>query len=396
MANGGNRALRTVKGSGNLHIVKKRSAGEKKQTKAGSFDFVLLFVIVLLVLFGLVMVFSSSYYYTLTRASFNNDMYYFIKRQGMWAVIGTIVMIVAMNFPYKYLRRFTLPLYIFTNLCLVLVLIVGTEANGSKRWLGIGGLSFQPSELAKVAVIMFLSHYIVSHKGILNTTKGFLKCCVILAVPVGLVALENLSTAIVISGIGGAILFVASPKIWYFILAIAAGGIGGAVAVLLPQFSYRFDRIKYWLDPFSDPDGDGFQIIQSLYAVASGGLFGLGLGQSRQKTYVPEPYNDVIFAIICEELGMVGAAIVIALFVALVWRGIKIAINSDDLFGCLVAVGTVALIGIQVIINISVATNTMPNTGMSLPFISYGGSSLVFTMAEMGVLLNISKYQKKR
>ena len=144
MANGGNRALRTVKGSGNLHIVKKRSAGEKKQTKAGSFDFVLLFVIVLLVLFGLVMVFSSSYYYTLTRASFNNDMYYFIKRQGMWAVIGTIVMIVAMNFPYKYLRRFTLPLYIFTNLCLVLVLIVGTEANGSKRWLGIGGLSFQP------------------------------------------------------------------------------------------------------------------------------------------------------------------------------------------------------------------------------------------------------------
>ena len=166
--------------------------------------------------------------------------------------------------------------------------------------------------------------------------------------------------------------------------------------LLLPQFAYRMDRIKYWLDPFSDPTGKGFQIIQGLYAVASGGIFGLGLGQSRQKTYIPEPYNDMIFAIICEELGMVGAAIVIVLFVVLVWRGIKIAMEAEDMFGCLVATGISAFIDIQVIINISVATNSMPNTGMALPFISYGGSALVFTLAAMGILLNISKYGRNR
>ena len=370
--------------------------GIKRKKKNQTFDITLLFVIILLLLFGLVMVFSSSYYYTLTRAKFNNDMYYFVKRQAVWTVLGVIAMTFFANFPYKFLRRFTLPLYAFTNVCLILVLIIGQDVNGSKRWLGVGPIGFQPSEVAKIAVIMFLSHYIVTHKGILNTTKGFIRCCVVLLVPVVLVAVENLSTAIVIAGIGMAILFVASPKIWYFVMAGVAAVLGGTVAIMLPQFSYRFDRVKYWLNPFLDPDDKGYQIIQSLYAVASGGLFGLGLGQSRQKTYVPEPYNDIIFAIICEELGMVGAAIVIILFVVLIWRGIKIAMNSDDLYGCLVAVGIVALIGIQVIINIAVATNSMPNTGMALPFISYGGSGLLFTLAAMGILLNISKYGRNR
>ncbi|MCJ7856351.1 putative lipid II flippase FtsW [Lachnospiraceae bacterium NSJ-143] len=381
----------------NIRSVKKHNDSRPKRKKKNqTVDFTLLFVIVLLILFGLVMVFSSSYYYTLTRAKFNNDMYYFVKRQAVWVVLGLIAMTFFVNFPYKFLRRFTLPLYVFTNICLVLVLIIGQDMNGSKRWLGVGPIGFQPSEVAKIAVIMYLSHYIVTHKGILNTTKGFLRCCMILALPVVLVAIENLSTAIVIAGIGGAILFVASPKIWYFVLAIAAGAGGGALAIMLPQFAYRFDRVKYWLNPFLDPSDKGYQIIQSLYAVASGGLFGLGLGQSRQKTYVPEPYNDIIFAIICEELGMVGAAIVIILFVVLIWRGIRIAMNSDDLYGCLVAVGIVALIGIQVIINIAVSTNSMPNTGMALPFISYGGSGLLFTLSSMGVLLNISKYQRTR
>ncbi len=374
--------------------VKRAVKNKKPKNKVEQIDLTLLFVIILLILFGLVMVFSSSYYYTLTRAKFNNDMYYFLKRQVVWAAIGFVAMLFFANFPYKYLRRFTFLLYVFSNVCLVLVLLIGEEMNGSKRWLGIGPIGFQPSEVAKMAVILYLSHYIVTHKGILNTTKGFIRCCIVLGIPVVLVAVANLSTAVVIAAIGGAILFVASPKIWYFVLAFIVAVFGGTVAIILPQFSYRFDRIKYWLDPFLDPTDKGFQIIQSLYAVASGGLFGLGLGQSRQKTYVPEPYNDIIFAIICEELGMVGASIVIILFVVLVWRGIKIAINADDLYGCLVALGIVALIGVQVIINIAVSTNSMPNTGMALPFISYGGSGLVFTLSAMGILLNISKYQR--
>jgi Bacterial cell division membrane protein len=369
---------------------------KKKKSIAGSFDFTLLFVIILLILFGIVMVFSSSYYYALTNVKFNNNMYYFVERQAMWSIIGLVAMAFFINFPYKYIKNFTLVAYIITICCLIIVLFVGAEINGSRRWLGVGSFGFQPSEVAKIVVILHLANFISSNKGVLGTLKGFAKCAVILGIPVVLVGVANLSTAIVIAGIGVGVMFVASPKVWYFIVAaIPAFGLG-LVAVSLPQFSYRFDRIKYWRDPFLDPTGKGFQIIQSLYAVASGGFFGLGLGQSRQKTYVPEPYNDIIFAIICEELGMFGAIVVIGLFMTLIWRGIKIAMNAQDMFACLTATGIVALIGIQVIINISVATNTMPNTGMALPFISYGGSALVFTLSAMGILLNISKFQKNR
>ena len=314
----------------------------------------------------------------------------------MWGGLGIFAMTVTMNFPYRLLKNFTFLAYAFIIVCLVLVLVIGGEINGSRRWLGIpnSSLGFQPSEVAKFVVIVCLAHYITTHKGCLSNFKGFCKCCMIWVIPTVLVAIENLSTAIVIAGISTCIMFIASPVIWYFIALGTVGAAGVGIMVALPQFAYRFDRIKYWLDPFSDPTGKGFQIIQSLYAVASGGLFGLGLGQSRQKTYVPEPYNDIIFAIICEELGMVGAIIVILLFAVLIWRGIKIAMNAQDMFGCLVATGLVALIGIQVIINIAVATNSMPNTGMQLPFISYGGSGLLFTLAGMGILLNISRFQK--
>ncbi|MDD3569867.1 MAG: putative peptidoglycan glycosyltransferase FtsW [Lachnospiraceae bacterium] len=369
---------------------------KKKKSTAGSFDFTLLFVIMLLILFGIVMVFSSSYYYALTNVKFDNNMYYFVERQAIWSIIGLGAMAFFINFPYKYIRNFTFMAYVITIICLIIVLFVGDKINGSRRWLGFGTIGFQPSEVAKIVVILHLSNFISSNKGILGTLKGFIRCALILAVPVVLVGVSNLSTAIVIAGIGVCIMFIASPKVWYFFAAAIPAGALGVVAVSLPQFAYRFDRIKYWRDPFLDPTDKGFQIIQSLFAVASGGFFGLGLGQSRQKTYVPEPYNDIIFAIICEELGMFGAIVVIGLFMTLIWRGIKIAMNSQDMFGCLTATGIVGLIGIQVIINISVATNTMPNTGMALPFISYGGSALVFTLSAMGILLNISKFQKNR
>ena len=255
---------------------------------------------------------------------------------------------------------------------------------------------FQPSEVAKISVILFLALYICTHKDCLKDLRGFFRCLGILSVPVGLIAISNFSTAIVVMAIGCTMLFVASPKIWYFVAAAVPVSLAGVFAVALPSVRYRLSRIQIWLDPFSDPTVKGYQIIQSLYAVASGGLFGLGLGQSRQKTFIPEAYNDIIFAIICEELGMVGAALVIVLFALLIWRGIKIALNSQDMFGCLVASGITALIAFQSIINIAVVTNTIPNTGQPLPFISYGGTSLVFTMGMMGILLNISRYQKTR
>lgn len=383
-------AVRTVQRKPNL---KKRNP----KIKPNQYDFMVLFVVVMLVLFGVVMIFSSSYYYTLTRASFHYDMYYFLKRQAIWATMGFIALLFFMNFNYKILKSFSFLAYLFSNFCLVLVQLVGTRINGQKRWLGItDAIGFQPSEVAKISIILFLAFYISTHKNCLDDLKGFFRCLFILAIPTALIAISNFSTAIVVAAIGGTIIFIASPKIWYFVVGAIPVGIGSVVAVSLPQFAYRFSRIKIWRDPFSDPTGKGYQTIQSLYAIASGGLFGLGLGQSRQKTFIPESYNDIIFAIICEELGMVGAALVILLFAVLIWRGIKIALNSVDMFGCLVAIGIVAMIGFQAIINIAVVTNTIPNTGQPLPFISYGGTSLLFTMSSMGILLNISKYQKTR
>lgn len=364
----------------------------KKQKRANQYDFTVLFVVILLVLFGVVMIFSASYYTAMIDPNIN-DMYNFLKKQLVWAGLGMACMFFLMNFNYKILRNFATLGYVVSNVCLVLVLFIGREINGSKRWLGItDSLGFQPSEMAKIAVILYLAYYVTTRKTVLNTFRGFIRCLLILGVPTGLIALQNLSTAIVVAGVGVVILFVASPKIWYFVPFVGMAGVGIAPLLLLEDFRYRLDRITIWLDPFSDPLGDGYQIIQSLYAVASGGLFGLGLGQSRQKTYIPMAYNDIIFAIICEELGLVGAVLVIFLFAVLIWRGIKIAMNAEDMFGCLIATGISAMIAIQVIVNIAVVTNTIPNTGMPLPFISYGGTSLLFMMAAIGILLNISRY----
>lgn len=366
----------------------------KARIRPSSFDFPVFFVVILLVLFGVIMIFSSSYYYALTDSDFG-DMYHFLRRQLCWAGIGFAAMVIMMNFDYKILKRFAALSYIFSIVCLILVMFVGSELNGQRRWLGIGNtIGFQPSEVAKISVILYLALFISNNKGILKDFKGFLKCLAVLGVPCILIGATNLSTAIVVAGIGMVMIFVSSPKIWYFAVGAIPIGVAGVLAVSLEQFAYRFGRIEAWLDPFADPLGKGFQTIQSLYAVASGGLFGLGLGQSRQKTFIPEAYNDIIFAIICEELGLIGAVIVIMLFAILIWRGLKIAMNAVDVYGCLVATGIVAMIGSQAIINISVVTNTIPNTGMPLPFISYGGSSLVFTMISMGILLNISKFQK--
>ncbi len=372
-------------------VAKKRKTTtvKKKPTRA-SYDYMVLFVVILLVLFGIVMIFSSSYYKAMTTDDFNNDMLYFVKKQFRNGLLGFVGMFIMANFPYRHLRRFTLPAYIIGCILLLLLIPFGTVANGQKRWLW----GFQPSEIVKITTTLFLAHFICIHKEYLKDFTGFAKCLAVAAIPCAMIAITNFSTALLLALIGGTILFAAGFDVKYF--AYISGPVvgAGAIAILLPGLRYRLTRIQIWLDPFSDPTDKGYQIIQGLYALASGGLFGLGLGQSRQKTFLPEAYNDIIFAIIAEELGMLGAALIILLFAILVWRGIKIAMNAQDQFGSLVATGITAQIAFQSIINIAVTTNTIPNTGQPLPFVSYGGTSLAIAMSMIGILLNISKYQK--
>lgn len=374
----------------------KKKTAKRKYIKPLGYDFTVMFIVLTLVMFGVVMIFSSSYYKTMTSADFDYDMFHFLKRQSVWAVLGFVAMVFCMNIPYTFWRRFAKLAYWLSNLFLLLLPFIGIEAGGQKRWLGVGAMQFQPSEFTKIAVILYLSVYVLEHRKELGNLKGFLRACMVLLLPVALIAMSNFSSALLVGLMGATILFVASPRVWYFGAAIGAAVPLCAIAVLLPQFRYRLTRITTWLNPWADPTGDGFQTIQSLYALASGGLFGLGLGQSRQKTFLPEAYNDIIFAIICEELGIVGAALVILLFAVLIWRGIRIALRAKDAFGMLVATGITAVIAFQSIINIGVVTNTIPNTGQPLPFISYGGTSLLFLMAMVGILLNISRYPKER
>ena len=378
------------------HVRPKKKTAKRKYIKPLGYDFTVLFIVLILVLFGVVMIFSSSYYYTMTTERFHNDMFYFLKRQSLWAVLGIIAMTFMMNVPYTFWKRFARLAYWLSNLFLLALPFIGTEAGGQKRWLGIGSFSFQPSEFTKIAVILYLSAYVIEHRKEMVKLKGFLKACAVLLLPVALIAVSNFSSALLVGLMGATILFVASPRVWYFGAAALFAVPLCAIAILIPQFRYRLTRIQTWLDPFADPTDKGFQTVQSLYALASGGLFGLGLGQSRQKTFIPEAYNDIIFAIICEELGIVGAALVILLFAVLIWRGIRIALNAKDSYGMLLATGITAVIAFQSIINIGVVTNTIPNTGQPLPFISYGGTSLVFLMAMVGMLLNISRYPKDR
>ncbi len=375
----------------------KHTVPKKKRKRMGAvpFDFAVLFIVLTLVLFGVVMVFSASYYSTMTSEKFNHDMFYFLKRQSVWAVLGIVGMTITMRIPYEFWRRVSKIAYWISNVFLMLLPVIGTKSHGQTRWIGIGSLSFQPSELSKIAVILYLSSYVVQHRKELWHFKGFCKAMVVLLIPTGLIAISNFSSALLLGLIGMTILFVASPRVWYFIVSIGVLIPPGILAVAIPKFRYRLKRIQIWFDPWSDPTDKGFQTIQSLFAVASGGLFGLGLGQSRQKTFIPEAHNDIIFAIICEELGLIGAGLVIILFSLLVWRGIQIAIRAKDNYGMLVATGISALIAFQALINIGVVTNFIPNTGQPLPFISYGGTSLVLLMFLMGILLNISKYPRE-
>lgn len=378
------------------HAIKNKNSREDT-VYVGNFDYTTLFTVILLVLFGIVMIFSASSYVASTRSEYNFDMFMFLKKQTFAVSLGFVAMFFMANFNYRKLQKIALPLYLISNGLLIFVFLFGVVKKGAKRWINLPLVgSFQPSELAKVAIILFISYIIANNKNILKSMAGHIFCAFWVGITVILIALGNLSTAIIVTLIGCGIIFIASPFTAVFV-TLGLIGAGSLVAYIgLFSKGFRGARFSAWLDPFSDPTNTGYQIIQSLYAVASGGMFGLGLGQSRQKLgFIPEAHNDIIFSIICEELGFFGAAIVLLLFAILIWRGIKIAINSTDLFGSLVSSGIVIMIASQVIINVAVVTNSIPNTGVPLPFISYGGTSVAIIMMLIGILLNISRYSKK-
>jgi len=372
-------------------------AANDKRIVIREYDHIIFICVIVLVAFGLVMVLSASSYAAMHSGA---GMYSFFVTQALGAGLGLIGMIVAATINYKFVARFSGLLYILAVGALALVFTpLGIEHAGATRWIAIGPVNFQPSELAKVAVIIMMAKHISKDPNRVNTLRGLIGCGIILAIPLVLVMLgRNMSTMIILCAIAFVIIFLASPYFWRWV-ALGGAAVAGVAGYLLYEHfigeGFRGARFGAWLDPFADPTGFGFQNVQSLYAVASGGLFGLGLGNSNQKLYyLPEAQNDFIFAIIVEELGLFGAMIVLMLFGILVWRGAMAAINSRSVLGCLIGTGIVTMISVQVIINVGVVTNTIPNTGIPLPFISYGGTSIAVMMTAMGMLLNISRYRR--
>lgn len=349
------------------------------------FDITLLLVILLLVVIGLIILYSVSAYNGENKFG---DSYYYVKKQIFATSIGLLFMYIFAQLDYHIWSEFAIISYLMSLLLSVAVIFVGDEYNGSRRWLSIGPISFQPSEFSKLAIIIFLA-YIIGKLGKKMYQFKYIIFVMAMILPiVGLVGASNLSTAIIILGIGIALIFISTPKYAQFICL----GIGGIsfLGIFLALESYRLERLLIWRDPGAYDKG--FQTIQGLYAIGSGGIFGLGLGNGVQKLgFVPEAQNDMVFSIICEELGIIGASAIILFFMILIWRFYVIASHAKDLTGCLIASGALAHIMIQVVLNIAVVTNTIPNTGITLPFISYGGTSVMFLLMEMGIVINISK-----
>ena len=359
-------------------------------------DFTLLVVILLLLTIGLIMVLSAS---SPSALSESGDSYKYFSKQLIFAILGIVAMLFISKIDYRFFKKLYKHAWILAFILLVLVLVMGKNINGSKRWIYLTDtLSFQPSELVKILMIVFYAGILTKNRDKLEKYKeGFLKHLCMLAPIIGLLMLQpHFSASIVIVGICSIMMIVAGCKFRHFAVTAGSVGIPGIIALII--FSpYRLQRVVTFLNPWQDQTGDGWQVIQSLYAIGSGGLFGAGLGDSKQKyLYIPEPHNDFIFSILGEELGFIGCAIVLILFAIFIWRGVLVAMKAPDMFGSLLAVGITALVAIQVIINVAVVTSSMPVTGMPLPFFSYGGTALFMLLCEMGVLLNISRASNKQ
>lgn len=372
--------------------------GARKNQESFS-DYTLLFIVLFLLAFGLVMLYSTSAYdANLTY----NDSTYLFRKQIFSTLAGLVVLFIVSHLPYHLWERFAVIGYGVSVALVLLIIPFGIEANGAKRWLRVFGISLQPAEVAKLAMILFLAYLICKMGRNIRTMKGFLVVLGAAAPISGLIFVitRNLSSAIIIMGIAVVMLFVACPDYKRFIILglIGIAGVAGIVFLIVKMSesgsvgSFRGERILAWLDPEAYASGKGFQTLQALYAIGSGGILGKGLGQSMQKLgFLPEAQNDMIFSIICEELGLFGAIAVLMMFILLIWRCMIIANNAPDLFGALLVVGVMGHIAIQVILNVAVVTNTIPNTGISLPFISYGGSSVMFLLAEIGIVFSVGR-----
>lgn len=369
----------------------------------GSYDKPFLILVIILTLFGIIMDFSASYAYAFSKYG---DSFYFVKKQILYALIGMGALIFMMNFDYKWMRKLTVPYFIIMIILLLLVLIYGVASGVAQRWITIGGQNFQPSELMKPGLVLMLALYVARNQDRItnyrnkkqSTLYGLLIPIMIVGVVCVLVLLEkHVSGTLIMFAIGAVVIFAAGTHIGWF--ALAGGLVVAAITAAVAFLPYARQRVMMLFYPERfDPKGPIWQTLQGLYAIGSGGLFGVGLGNSRQKhLYVSQPQNDFIFSIIAEELGFAGAVLVIILFMLLIWRGFVIALKAPDTFSSLVVIGLIGKVALQAILNIAVVTNTIPNTGISLPFFSYGGTALVVQLAEMGAILSVSRYsyQKK-
>ncbi|HJA11413.1 MAG TPA: putative lipid II flippase FtsW [Candidatus Mediterraneibacter merdipullorum] len=357
----------------------------ERSEKKRRYDEALITVVLILAAVGLVVLYSTSSYNGSIKF---HDRFYYLKKQGFATFIGLLGMVIVSRVDYHRWAALAVPGYLAAVALSVAVMLFGDEYNGSKRWLSLGPVSFQPSEFAKAAVILFLAWLVSRHAGKLKKFRMLLVMLLPALPLVALVGASNLSTAIIIFGIAVVLLFVASPNYSQFIWMGSAGA--AFMAVFLAMESYRLERIAIWRSP--EDYEKGYQTLQGLYAIGSGGIFGRGLGNSVQKLgFLPEAQNDMIFSIICEELGLAGAGIIVLLFFLLIWRFFVIAEKAPDLMGALIASGAMAHMMIQVILNIAVVTNSIPNTGITLPFISYGGTSVLFLLLEIGLVLSVSR-----
>ncbi len=358
-----------------------------------SMDLPFLFLVLTIVVIGLVMMFSASYpnaYYL-----HKGDSFYFIKNQLLFAVVGIIAMLAISRIDYHYLHKWAIPT-LGISFLLLLVVLVMPAINGVHRWVQLGSFSFQASEITKFAIVISFAHFINLNFNRMGTFKyGILPYLIILCPTVLLLALEpHISCTVIVVLLAAGMLFIGGVKLKWF--GMVLGAIASALVYLVvftDKLTYANNRIAGWLDPFSPDAGvDTWQTRQGLYAIGSGGIWGLGLGNSRQKyLYIPEPQNDFIFSVVCEELGFIGAIVILLLFAMLIWRGMIISMKAKDKFGSLLGIGLIAQVGLQVVLNIAVVTNTIPNTGISLPFFSYGGTSLLMLLAQMGIILSISR-----
>ncbi|HSH35739.1 putative lipid II flippase FtsW [Schnuerera sp.] len=366
-----------------------------RKVKKRACDFTLLLATLLLVFIGIIMVFSSSWPEGIK--SFN-DGYHFLKKQIFASILGLIAMLFFMNFDYRIIKKMSKLIYIGSLLSGLLIFTpLGIVRKGARRWVDLGFTTFMPSDVIKLGSIIFIAAFLAKRKDIMKDfKKTTIPTIIIIGLSCGMIYLQkDLGTTVTLAMTLMSVFFVAGMKVSHLFLMIAVASVGLVLAITSDDNEYRMRRLTAFLDPFADKADTGWQAVQSLYALGSGGLFGLGLGKSRQKFfYIPEPHNDFIFAIIGEELGFLGGLTVILLFLVLIWRGIRIALNVEDLFGCLLATGIVALITIQSLIHIAVVTSSIPTTGIPLPFVSYGGTSLILYMSSVGILLNISRHVK--